>query len=305
MTYSFPQIDINIPDWTTNPVPPPSSQPTTPSVSSNPAADAYLRDLLHQYGLDSLVTWAMSALKRGLSAEQIVQEMRKTPEFNTRFPAIKMREEQGLPPLGPAEYVEYERRVAQIMRDSGMPPSFYDNVDDFTALLLADKSPAEINSIVQDGFLRVKMAPQEIRDTFKDWFGPDGDSALAAFFLDPDRAKPALLRMADQAQIGGAARHYRIDIDQEIAKRIAEMGGTDKAPGAFESISQQSGLFDETISESTDLQANKEGVDAAFGLDAGEARKKIERRVDERQAQFAGSLTAGSLGEAQDYGRGR
>lgn len=304
-TYPIPNIDINIGLGLPGAPPIQGSTPSGPGASNDPNAEAYLRMLLRDYGLESLVNWAMGALKRGISAEMIVQEMRKTPEFNARFPAIKMRQEAGLPPIGPAEYVEYERRVAQMMRDSGMPPSFYDNTDDFTALLMSDKSPAEIQSIIQDGYLRVKMAPPEVRDVFKEWFGPDGDGALAAFFLDPDRAKPALMRLADQAMVGGAARQAGFTIDQSLANRIAETGQTGQAVSGFQSLNQQSELFNETISETQDLTALGEGVNAAFGLDQGQSRKAIEKRIDERQAQFAGSLQAGALGEAQDYGRGR
>jgi hypothetical protein len=266
------------------------------------AAD-YMRSVLADYGLESLTDWAMDALARGLNENQVLQEMRKTPEFAQRFPAIIIRQEQGLPPLSPAYYIAYERQVAQTLRDAGLPPSFYDQPEDFTALLVADKSAAEVASTIQDGFLRVKMAPPEIRQTFADWFGADGDAALAAFFLDPDKAKPALMRMADQAQIGGYARRFNVTIGADVADQIAASGKTNEAEQAFNALDQGRSLFDETITETNDLTLDQ-GVQATFSLD-GEAQRQVRRRQETRAAQFGGAVTPAMVGEAADYGRRR
>lgn len=264
-------------------------------------AGEYLRTVLAQYGLESLTTWAMGALARGLSETQVLQEMRQTPEFMARFPAIALRQQAGLAPISPGEYVEYERRVAQIMRDAGMPPQFYDQPQDFTDLLVADRSAAEVASIVQDGYLRVRMAPPEVRDVFADWFGADGDAALAAFFLDPDRAKPALLRMADEAFVGGWGQRYDLDVTRDLATEITEVGRAGEAPQVFEQVAQQQPYFDETVTETQDL-TTEQGIRAGLGLDADSTRQ-VKARREQRAAQFGGTVQSGTPGTAQDYQR--
>lgn len=263
------------------------------------AADI-LRDLLRQYGLDSLTTWAMDALARGLSGTQVEQEMRQQPAFIARFPAISERERLGLPAISPAEILANERQYAQIMRNNGMPPSFYDQPEDFTRLLVADKSPAEVQTLVEDGFTRVRQAPPEVRTAFRDYFGVDGDSALAAFFLDPERARPALMKMATQAEIGGAGRQFGFAVSADTAGRIAETTGGQGAAQTFGQLAETKPLFDATVTEAPSLTAAKEGVAAAFGLDA-QSRDAVRKRQEERQAQFSGFGGRSGIGSAKDY----
>lgn len=265
-------------------------------------ASAYLTGVLQAYGLESLSDWAMGALQRGLSAEQIIQEMRATPEFAARFPAIKQREQAGLPPISPAEYVTYERNAAQMMRDAGLPPGFWDSPDDFTTLIAADVSASELGDRITRGFTRMRYeVPEEVRDVFADWFGPSGDSALAAFFLDPDRAKPILMDMASEAFVGGTAKRFGFDVGRPLAQDIVDFGGEQRAPQTFEQLDRQRALFDETITEKTDV-TEEQGVRSAFGVD-GEATRQVQRRADERAAQFGGSAQPGAVGEADDYRR--
>lgn len=266
---------------------------------ANTAADI-LQNLLRQYGLESLTTWAMDALARGLSGTQVEQEMRRRPEFIARFPAITERERLGLAPISPAEILANERQYTQIMRNSGLPPSFYDQPEDFTRLLVADKSPAEVQTVVDEGFLRVQQAPREVRTAFRDYFGVDGDSALAAFFLDPDRARPVLLKMASQAQVGGAGRQFGFDVSAETAGRIVETGGAQGAGQTFAQLAESAPLFEATVTETPNLTARQEGVAAAFGLDA-QSREAVRKRQEERQAQFTGFGGRGGIGSSRDY----
>lgn len=265
-------------------------------------ASAYLQAVLDQYGLGSLTDWAFGALKRGLSAEQILQEMRATTEFKARFPAIAQREQAGLPALSPGEYVSYEKAATQMMRDAGLPSGFWDQPSDFTDLLAKDVSQAELQDRINQGFNRMQFqVPEEVRTVFHDWFGPQGEGALAAFFLDPDRAKPVLMEMANKAFVGGYGKRFGFDVGQDTATQIVQSGRTDQAPQAFEQLDQARSYFDETISEKTDL-TQEQGVRSAFGLD-GDATRAVQQRQQERQAQFQGNTNAGALGEANDYRR--
>lgn len=184
------------------------------------------------------------------------------------------------------------------------PADFYNSPDDFTRLLVADVSPNELRQRVESGYNRMMMAPPEVRDVFNDWFGVNGNSALAAFFLDPDRAKPVIMKMAEQAFVGGSGRRFGFEIDPSVAANIVETGGSAQAPDAFAGLAEARAYFDETISETTDIQAEDEGVRAAFALD-GEAAQVVRRRQEQRAAQFGGVANTGAPGSAQDYGRNR
>lgn len=275
---------------------PAPTTPTTPTAPAAPATDpydamGYIQGVLDSYGLGSLADWAMQQLQQGYSSDRILLDLRNTREFRDRFPALFDRQEQGLPPISPAEYVAYEQQARQVFRQFGLPEQFLDEASDFGRLIAEDVSVAELYERVQSGFQRVANSPAEVRAAFGDFFGARGDAALAAFFLDPDRAAPMLRNMVTDAEIAGAGRQYQIGTDFDTSRRIRELGYTgDTARQTFEQIRQLDPLFAETVGEGAnfdDLAAEREGVQAGFGLDPAQ-RRRIERRQRERVAAFQG-----------------
>lgn len=245
---------------------------------------AYIKAILADYGLpESLADWAWGKIVSGAPTEEVALDLRDTPEFQTRFPAIAAREAAGLSPLSPAEYVAYEQAATQLFRTSGLPAGFYDDKADFTALLAADVSVAELNDrIATDGFRRVVDAPPQVRDAFAEFFGPQGDAALAAFFIDPERAVPVLQRMATQADIAGRAlASGGLDLDAARAGELADFGITGlQVQQAAANVAEQAALFRESVSEGTDLTGEREGLNAALGVsDASALRQRQQARV--------------------------
>jgi hypothetical protein len=273
-------------------------------------ASDYIRNVLQQYGLESLTDWAMGAITQGMSADQVMQEMRQLPQFKQRFPAITNREQQGLPSISPGEYVEYERRARQLMFSSGLPSTFYDETNDFTALLTGDVSLSELQDRVANGYLRVQTAPPEVRQIFGEFFGPDSATALAAYFIDPERAAPLLRQQAAQAVFGGAGRQFGVEVDRATTELAAQMNVTDQAAQqGFGQLAARRELFNEKITETADLTAGREGVESAFGMNAASA-EAVRRREAERQAAFSGYSDtrigpqgAAGLGSADQLGR--
>lgn len=253
------------------------------------SALAYLRQVLDQYGLGSLAEWAADELRKGYDEAVVLQHLRDTPEFHERFKVIFDRQEAGLPPISPAQVVDYERTAAQLMGRFGLPQGFYDNYEDFHDLLARDVSPQELQARLESGYAQVLNAPKEVRDVFREWYGANGDSALAAFFLDPDKAQPVLEHQLLKAQVAGSGRRFAFSLSEEEADLMARVGVDQAAADrGFAQLSTQRGLFDENLWDSGgDMTVGKEGVGAAFGLD-GASQQKIERRVAERQAAFAG-----------------
>lgn len=273
---------------------------TTGTTTAQQDAWAYIRNLLDSYGLpESLADWAWDQIIGGVSAEQIALDLQDRPEFQARFPAIAERRAKGLPAISPAEYVAYERTAAQIMRAAGLPPGFYDDPTDFAGFIARDVSIAELNDRVNEGYQRVVNAPPEVRDAFSEFFGVQGDGALAAFMLDPDRAAPTLKRMVTQADIAGRARDAGgLNVSLERAGELADIGITGlQAQQAAANVAERAALFAETVGDREDLTGEREGLDYALGVGDASA---VDRRQRSRVAAFrgGGGAAAGQAGVA-------
>ena len=192
-----------------------------------------------------------------------------------------------------AEVIEYRSTTKDLLRNAGLPPSFYDQPQDFVDLMVTkDLSPRELETRIKGGFQKVNQAPQEVRDVFNSFFGAQGEGALAALFLDPTRAESVLGEMVAQAEVSGAGRQFGFDINLTRAERLREQGINDYAAASqgFRQAGELRPLEQETISEATDI-TEEDLVGGAFGLDEQglQKRKQLERRGQERQAAFGGS----------------
>jgi hypothetical protein len=252
-------------------------------------ASAYIQQVLNQYGLGSLSQWAMDQMINGQSEDQIMIAMEKTPEFIARFPAIQARRDAGLAPISPAAYIEYESQARQMMMSAGLPVGFYDQPSDYADLLTKDVSLNELQQRVQSGYDRVRSAPPQVMEAFSQYYGADAPNALAQFYLDPERSLPDLMRQAEAAVFGGTGSQYGVGINRDQAELASRMGITqNQAQQGFQGLNQQQAYYDENFNETNDLQMNKEGVAATFGMDAVSERA-VQQRKDTRAAAFAGA----------------
>jgi hypothetical protein len=252
------------------------------------SARAIINGALAMFGLESLAEWAWQLYLDGAPIEQIMLELRQRPEYAQRFPAMAELANRGRA-ISEFEYINYEREAARIMHGAGLAAGFYDQPDDFAALLIADLSLNELAQRIQGAYVRVAHASDEIRDIFGEYFGASGDNALAMVFLDPDRALPILEQEVSAAEFGGTGRRFGFEIGRMIAERAASLGvDLETATGGFQRLDVLRPLFDETISELQDYVAERECVNALFGLEAGD-QLRVERRRAEREAAFAGA----------------
>lgn len=273
---------------TLNAPPTAAPAPTGPPPEQT-SAFAQVRETLNEYGLGSLSDWAWQEIVNGATPTQVSLDLMERPEFVQRFPAIEARRAAGLPPISPAEYVAYEQQARQMMRNAGLPTGFFDDNGDVTKLISGDVSLAELSQRISDeGFARVARAPAAVRDAFAEFFGVQGDAALAALFLDPERSRPILERMATTADIAGRARDAGLALGFGRSDELAGYGLAGAQVGqAAAGVAANAGLFAETVSENTDLTAEGTGLDAALGL-SGTAQRALERRGQERVAAFSG-----------------
>lgn len=263
----------------------PYSEPTTGGTTTTTTTDrnmsAHIATILKRYNLESLTGWVQGLMEDEdvVTDDQIQILLWERDEFKERFPGIEMmRAQGGTNIMSPEEYIEYENRYREIMRSAGIPEQFYDDYEDFTNLLVNRVSPSELNARMNEVFARVQQSPAEVRAKYAEWFGPSGDVALAMTMLDPDKALPLLETEMRTAEIGGFGSIFGFNTQRSTAEILAEMGlsGRDTI-STYSQLQSQRSLFNETISETDDLDIDTEGVNASFGLDP-DAADKIERR---------------------------
>lgn len=265
----------------------------------------YLRQLFSTMQLPpSLADWALNVMIEGSSGAELQQRLYLRPEFQHRFRAIFQLQKMGQPAPTPAEVIAYERNAAELMHSAGMPPGFYDKPDDFVDLIVNRVSANELASRINQGFIRVQSGPRAVREAFASFFGPSGDAALAAVFLDPKKALPALQQQVGAAEIAGAGFNFGFKLSRDRSLEAAGQGYDYAAANdRFANLVRIAPLFSETISEHDDIQAETEGVQTVFGLEgASQASRKIEQRSDERAAAFEGG--GGAMGSARTGARG-
>jgi hypothetical protein len=254
--------------------------------ASNRDALASINDVLSQYGLQSLSGFAWQEIVSGRSGNEVLQDLRETPQFQQRFPAIAARQKAGLPPLSPGDYVSYENTATQYMRDAGLPPGFYDSPEDFTKFLANDVSLKELASRVDLAKQAAYQAPPEVRTALRGQFGL-GDGDLAAYFLDPNRAQPLLQRTYNAAQIAGAGTRTGYDVNPEQDYRLADQGvSAAQAQAGFSTLQQSQELYNPLAGHANEgAITTDQQLGAAFGGNAAD-QLSVERRRQQRQADF-------------------
>jgi len=262
---------------------------------------ARLNSTLSDYGLGSLGTLVQQWLIEGLSEAEIVQRMRDTDQFKTRFPGIGERTKKGMSPISPGEYVAYERNARQMFRAAGLPEGFYDTNEDFTKFISNDLSIAELGDRVTLAANAAFKMPKEDRDALTKWGMGAGD--LTAFWLNPDTAQPLLERKYAAAQLAGASKRSQYgDLTEQTASDLVQVGVTAaEATQGFGNLVQSKELFGA-------LDTGEDGIDQSAQLDAtfrgnAAAQRRIENRSRRRTAQFqAGGSFAANQGGISGLG---
>lgn len=257
---------------------------------------SYLRDL----GLGELATtnaagdpsgWLWQQIQGGIdSADELRVAIESTDVWRDRFGVIveqRRRAAKGDPVevMSVEEVVAYERAAGQLMRQAGLPASFYDSYQDFNSLILDGVSVAEIDERLGESFNRARNVAPEVRAAFEDFYGVGrSEAALAAYFLDPERTLNTLQRESRTAYAAGMGERYGIGLSRSRAEQIAGSPLTEGGiTQGLEQVNRLGAVFSESIGETNDLQAGREGVDLVFDGDSS-ADTAISRRVASRRA---------------------
>lgn len=252
--------------------------------------------------------WVTHLVQEGLTPNEIEVRMEDHPEYRARFKPMFDRRDRNQPHTSPAEILNFERTAMEMMDAANMPATMYDHYTDFQDMISAGWSPEQLGQRINEGYLRVQTSPRPVREKFTEFFGPDGDAAMAAIFINPDIALPALQKQVAAAEVAGAGLTFGFPIKRRKATEIAEAGfDYGSSMERFAGLEEMSPLMSETMGEAQGRGAQDitfdEGAAAVFGLEgAGAASRSLREREEGRQAEFAGG--GGAMGSPTSGARG-
>jgi hypothetical protein len=279
---------------------PPSPGGGTPPLGglSGPGRDAYiaLNNLFTSYGLQSLAPKIYDFIKQGYSADTISILLQQTSEYKQRFAGNDARLKAGLPVLSPAQYLATEDSYRQIMQQSGLPKSFYDQPSDFQNFIAGDMSPTELNSRVQLATQATALASPAYKQALNQMGIDDGH--LAAYFLDQNRALPMIQKAAATAAIGAEALQRGFQFNQENAGNLAAEGITQaQAASGYGQIGQQYGQL-KNLASIYGGAWNQQMAEQDVFVGGTSATQQKNQLIGEERAQFSGASGTAQRGFA-------
>ena len=250
-----------------------------------------------KYGLGDLVTPLKSLIQSNVSPSQFALELENTDAYKKRFAANQDRIAKGLRALSPAEYIGLEDQYQNIMRNYGLPDSYWKKGDlgiqeGFTKLLANDVSAAELEDRVMTAQNRVVNANPQVKEALKKFYPDITDSDILAYALDPQKALTDIKRKVTAAEIGGAALGQGLSASQLGAEGLAAAGVTkqqaEQGYGQIAELLPTSQKLSQIYGEQpyNQQQAEAEIFNLAGSAEASKRRKKLSQL---EQASFSGS----------------
>lgn len=257
-------------------------------TASDASALATITGFLGQYGLASLANWAWGKWQDDESVDQIMLELRSTPEYKQRFPAMDALAKQGQA-ISEAQYIGYEQSIAQLTQAAGLPPGMYNSPDQIAKMLVNNVSVTEAHDRVAAAVSAVYSMPDSTRQALTKDFGvPTG--GMVGYFLDSDKALPILQRQLAAANLAGAGLEQGVDIGADTATALAQQGVTyAQAQQGLGQVAQTQALG-AGAGETSDQDTR---IAAAFG-NAG-ANAQVTRVVKGRLAAASGGGGAAAV----------
>jgi len=282
---------------------------STPVVGSTTTdtskADAYqkLYDEFNGLGLGALVSDAKDLLMKATSISAMPDALRTTKAYKDRFSANDARIANGLSALSPAQYLAKEDAYQNLMRNYGLPASYYatgqyGKQEGFDKLLSNDVSAVELEDRIATAQQRVINSNPEVLKALKQFYPDINNADILAYTLDPKNALDTIHRKVTAAEIGGAALAQGLQANGGTAESLAGQGITKaQAQQGYTNVaemvprgSQLSDIYGQGAY--TQGTAEAEVFNTAGAAAATAKRKKL---TSLETAQFQGSSGVGSL----------
>jgi len=261
-----------------------------------------------RYGLASLVEPLKGFIVSGASPSELTIQLQNTDAYKKRFAANADRVSKGLAALSPAEYVAMEDQYQNIMRNYGLPDSYYakDSMGTqpgFQQLLAYDVSATELEDRVLTAQNRVQNANPEVYQALKAFYPDITNGDILAYTLDPSKALDMIKRKVTSAEIGGAALSQGLTTSAQSAEDLARYGitkqqaqqGYENIAGMLPRAAQLSGIYNQDAYTQAVAEADVFGT--AGSTAAANKRKKLTAL---ETASFSGSSGTASNALSRD-----
>jgi hypothetical protein len=305
----------NTPPATLPATPPPTSPvvppPPPPAAPAKVSAFDKLRERLAARNLSSLYESVKGLIQAELPEDEFTLQLRATPAYQQRFKANAARIANGLKPLGEAEYLTVEDDYQGIMRQRGLPESYWargtlGEQTNFEALIANDVSSDELDSRINAGQTVLNANPQ-VMQAMKLYYPEITNGEVLAYVINPKAGLVDIERKVRGAQIGGAALTAGLPaagLGQARLQELVNAGVTaEQAKTGFQNIAEVlptatklSSIYDG--GGYTQAEAEAEAFGLAGGVQAGQKRRKL---ASQERAAFSGQ--SGLSGSALERGR--
>ena len=256
-----------------------------------------------RYGLSSLVEPLKGFIISGASPAELTIQLQNSEAYKKRFAANADRIAKGLSALSPAEYVAVEDQYQNIMRNYGLPTSYYakDTMGTqagFQTLLANDVSATELEERVLTAQDRVLKAAPEVSQALKAFYPDITNGDILAYTLDPQKGLDSIKRKVTAAEIGGAAIGQGLKTDVTRAEQLAAAGVTkQQAQEGYQTIAEvapRGEMLSDIYKQSPygQTQAEQEIFNLAGSAEAAKQRKKL---TSLETAAFSGQAGVGAL----------
>jgi hypothetical protein len=269
----------------------------------------------NKYGLGSLVEDIKGLIQSNVSPSQFALELQNTKAYQQRFSANQNRIKAGLRSLTPAEYVGLEDQYQNIMRNYGLPASYYTKDATgkqigFDKFLEGDVSASELEDRIATAQQRVINSNPEVLKALKQFYPDINNADILAYTLDPQNALTNIKRKVTAAEIGGAALAQGLQAQGGTAESLAGLGvtkaqaqqGYTEVAGILPRGSFLADIYGEQ--PYTQQTAETEVFNMQGSAEAAARRRKLK---DLEQASFGGSsgVSQGALGRERGLGQGQ
>lgn len=283
-------------------------------ISGKRAARQSAFDLLYeqfsQYGLGSLVEPIRGLITdSSVSPSEYVIRLRQTEPYKKRFAANASRVANGLAALSEADYLNYEDRYQRVMRNYGIPASYYQKGElgvqkNFEKLIANDVRDDELADRLSNAYDRVINASPEVATALKSFYPGITDGDIVAYVLDPQNALTEIKRKVTAAEIGGAALSAGLlgSTQEEIARNLSGFGARAKELVGFGITGSQYGAQSPFITSAAERGGELSSIykqgdygrtqaeSEAFNITgATEARKQRQKLTELEKSSFSGS----------------
>jgi hypothetical protein len=229
--------------------------------------------------------------------------LRSSEPYKKRFAGNAQRIAKGLRALSEAEYIGLEDQYQNVMRQYGMPESYYTRgemgrQEGFEKFIAGDVSASELEDRISTAQKRVMNANPEVAQALKTFYPGISNGDILAYTLDPTKGIEDIKRKVTAAEIGGAAARAGLTTNVADAEYLQRYGVTkEQADQGYQAAAQivpRASQLSQIYKQGPYTQATAE--QEIFNLPGQvEAQKQRKKLTELETASFSGKSGMGAL----------